>query len=106
MFLSNTTLFYLMVEVYWHLLPKVQLHVSALDNSHLQVVRESLESSYTRFNMGCVQWECGRWGWHENSYVSWRLGFSSGDHSHGRSLKLFIPINNYANFLHFSLVHI
>jgi len=36
------------------LLPKVQLHVSALDNSHLQVVRESLESSYTRFNMGCV----------------------------------------------------
>ena len=28
------------------LLPKVQLHVSALDNSHLQVVHESLESSY------------------------------------------------------------
>jgi hypothetical protein len=39
------------------LLPKVQLHVSALDNSHLQVVYESLESSYTRFIMGCVQ--CG-----------------------------------------------
>jgi len=33
-----------MVEVYLHLLPKVQLHVSALDNSHLQVVHESLES--------------------------------------------------------------
>jgi len=33
MFLSNTTLFYLMVEVYLHLLPKVQLHVSAFDNS-------------------------------------------------------------------------
>jgi len=29
------------------LLPKVQPHVSALDNSHLQVVHESLESSYT-----------------------------------------------------------
>ena len=29
------------------LLPKVQLHVSALDSSHLQVVHESLESSYT-----------------------------------------------------------
>ena len=42
------------------LLPKVQLHVSALENSHLQVVRESLESSYTRFNMGSVQWGCGR----------------------------------------------
>jgi len=41
------------------LLPKVQLHVSALNNSHLQVARESLESSYTRFNMGCVQWRCG-----------------------------------------------
>ena len=52
MILSNTTLFYLMVEVYLHLLPKVQLHVSAFDNSHLQVVHESLESSYTRFNMG------------------------------------------------------
>ena len=35
------------------ILPKVQLHVSALDNSHLQVVYESLESSYTRFNTGC-----------------------------------------------------
>ena len=37
------------------LLPKVQLHVSAPDNSHLQVVHESLKSSYTRLNMGCVQ---------------------------------------------------
>jgi len=48
MFLPNTTLFYLMVEVYLHLLPKVQLHVTAFDNNHLQVVHESLESSYTR----------------------------------------------------------
>jgi len=55
MFLSNTTLFYVMVEVCLHLLPKVQLHVSALDTSLLQVLQESLESSYTRFNMGCVQ---------------------------------------------------
>ena len=60
MFLSNTALFYLMVEVYLYLLPKVQLRASALDYSHLQVVHESLESSYTRFNMGCVQWGCGR----------------------------------------------
>ena len=36
------------------LLPKVQLHVSALDNSHLHVVHESLESIYTRFNTDCV----------------------------------------------------
>ena len=27
------------------------------NNSHLQVVHESLENSYTRFNMGCVP--CG-----------------------------------------------
>jgi len=73
MLLSNTTLFYLMVEVYLHLLPEVQLHVSALDNSHLQVVHEPLESSSTRFNMGCVQWGCGRRGGREISYVSWTL---------------------------------
>jgi len=60
MFQANTTLFYLMVEVYLHLLSKV-LHVSALNNSHLQVVHGSLESSYTRFNMDCVQWWYGRW---------------------------------------------
>jgi len=59
--------------VYLHLLPKVQLHVSALDNNHLQVVHESLESSHTRFNMGCVQWAFGGWGGYEISYVSWRL---------------------------------
>ena len=63
-----------MIEVYLHLIPKVQLHVSAPDNSHLQVVHESLESSYTRFNMGCVRWGCGGRGGHEISYVSWTLG--------------------------------
>jgi len=52
---SNTNLFYFMVEMYLHLLPKVQLHVSALDNSHLQVVHESLESRCTRFNTERVQ---------------------------------------------------
>jgi len=46
-----------MVDVYLHLLPKAQLHVSALDNSHLQVAHESLESSYTRFYKGlCTVW--------------------------------------------------
>jgi len=43
-----------MVQMYLYLQPKLQLHVSALDNSHLQVVHESLECSYTRFNMCCV----------------------------------------------------
>ena len=55
MFLSNTTILFDGRGVFI-LLRKVQLHVSALGNSRLQVVHESLESSYTRFNMGCVQW--------------------------------------------------
>ena len=76
MFLSNTTLFYFMVEVYLHLLPKVQLHVSALGNSHLQFVHEPLESSYARFNMGCVQWGCGRCGGHFCSPHLSRLNFT------------------------------
>jgi len=38
------------------LVPKVQVHVSALDHRHFQVVHESLQSSYTRFNMDCY---CG-----------------------------------------------
>ena len=37
MFLSNTTLFY--GRAVFTLLPKVQLHVSVLDNRHLQVLR-------------------------------------------------------------------
>jgi len=45
-----------MVKMYLYLLPKVQLHVSAPDKSHLQVVHESLENSYTKFNMVCVQY--------------------------------------------------
>jgi len=58
-----------MVEVYLHLLPKVQLHILAFDNSQLKVVHESLESSYTRFNMDCEQWGCGRWGGHDIWWV-------------------------------------
>ena len=42
-FLCNTTLFD--GGGVFTLLFKVQLHVSALDNSHLQVVHESLEST-------------------------------------------------------------
>ena len=57
MFLSNTTSFD--GRGVFTLLPKVQLHVSALDNSHLQIVHESLESIYTRFNRGCVHLGCG-----------------------------------------------
>ena len=58
MFLSNTTCLFDGRGVFTSL-PKVQLHISALDNNHLQVVHESLKSSYTKFNMGCVQWGFG-----------------------------------------------
>jgi hypothetical protein len=55
------------------MLPTVQLHVSALKNIHLQVVHESLESSYTRFIMGCVQFDVGdEVG--TRSRMSWRSG--------------------------------
>ena len=66
-----------MVEMYLHLLPKIQLHVSALNNSHLQVAHESLESSYTRFNMDCVQWGCMwemRWARDVGDEVGTRCG--------------------------------
>ena len=72
MFLSNTT-YFIWCRGLFTLLPKIKLHVSALDNNHLQVVNEFLESSYIRFNMGCVQWGCGGRVGHEISYVSWRL---------------------------------
>jgi len=45
-----------MVDVYLHYYIRYNYMFWALDNSHLQVVHESLESSYKRFNMGCVQW--------------------------------------------------
>jgi len=52
-----------MVEVYLHLLPKVQLYVSAFDNSHLQVVHEILSKQlyvayYGLYTVG--MWEM-RW---------------------------------------------
>jgi len=45
-----------MVEVYIVLLHKVQLHVSALDNGHLQVVHEILSKQLYRAITGCIQW--------------------------------------------------
>ena len=45
------------------------------NNSHLQVVHESLGNSYTRkliWAVYSVVWE--GWGGYEISYVSWRLG--------------------------------
>ena len=45
-----------MVEVYIVLLHKVQLHVSALVNGHLQVVHEILSKQLYETYVGCVQW--------------------------------------------------
>ena len=41
------------------LLHKVQLHVSALDNGHLQVVHEILSKQYTRFIWAVYRGEVG-----------------------------------------------
>jgi len=52
------------------LLHKVQLHVSALDNGHLQVVHEIPSKQLYETYMGCIQWGGRRRGGHEISYVS------------------------------------
>ena len=39
-----------------YLLHKVQLHVSALDDGHLQVVHEMLSKQLYETYMGCIQW--------------------------------------------------
>jgi len=36
--------------------------------------RQNLVRSYTILIMGYILWGCWRWGGHEISYVSWRLG--------------------------------
>ena len=48
-----------MVEVYVILLHKLQVHVSALDISHLQVVHEILSKQLYETYMGCIQGEVG-----------------------------------------------
>ena len=44
------------------------------NNSHLQVVLESLGRVIQEINMGCVQCGVVGWGGYEILYVSWRLG--------------------------------
>ena len=43
-----------MVGVYTAFLHKVQLHVSALDNGHLQVVHEIIIKQLYKIYMGCI----------------------------------------------------
>ena len=64
------TQIYLMLEVYIILLLKVQLHVSALNNGHLQVVHDILSKQLYETYMGCIQWGGRGRGGHEISYVS------------------------------------
>jgi len=66
-----------MVGVYivFHL-HKVQLHVSALDNGHLQVVHEILSKQLYKTYIGCIHGAGRRGGGHEISCMSevWVLG--------------------------------
>jgi len=55
LYLSNITLFD-GSGIYIVLLHKVQLHVSALDNDHLQVVHEILSKQLCGAIMGCIRW--------------------------------------------------
>jgi hypothetical protein len=58
-----TQLVYLMVEVYLHYYLRYNYMFRLSNNSHLQFVYESLESSYTIFNMEYVQLWCrAHWG--------------------------------------------
>ena len=61
---------YLMVDVYMIILHKVQLHVSAPDNSHLQVVHEILGKQLYKTCMDCIQWGGRSRGGYEILYVS------------------------------------
>ena len=45
-----------MVEICVELLHKVQLHVSALDDDHLQVENENLSKQLYSSYVGCIQW--------------------------------------------------
>ena len=69
MYLSTTTLFDGR-GVYIAVLHKVQLHVSALDNGHLQVVHEILSKQLYETWLGCIEWGGMRRGGHETSYIS------------------------------------
>ena len=57
-----------MVEEYILLLYKVQLHVSVLDNGHLQVVHEIISKQVIRDYIGCIQWVGGEVGTRSRMY--------------------------------------
>jgi len=59
MYCTCLTQLYSMVYIYiyiWYILHKVQLHVLALDNGHLQVVYEIISMQLYKTDMGCIQW--------------------------------------------------
>jgi hypothetical protein len=59
-----------MVGVHIVFLHKVQLHVSALDNGHLQVVHEIIIKQLYKTYMGCIRGAGRRGGGHEILYMS------------------------------------
>jgi len=54
-YLSNTIIF--IVKYIKYFLHKVQLHVSALDNGHLQDINEVLIKQFYKTYMGCLYGE-------------------------------------------------
>jgi len=73
MYLSNTTLYdgrYISIIYYI----RYNYMFRCLTMAIFRLYMKYLISSYKRLIMGCLQWGGRRWGGHEISYVSWRLG--------------------------------
>jgi len=73
MYLSNTTLFdgRAIFSIYYISYNYV---FQRLTVAIFRLYMKFLVSSCTRLIMGCIPWRGRRWGGHEISYVSWRLG--------------------------------
>ena len=90
MYLSNTTLFdgRDIPSVYYI---RYNYMFRSLTMAIFRFHMKYLVSSYTRLNMGCIQWGGKRWGGHEISYMSWRLG---GVGTWGFCYYMYIWVNN------------
>jgi len=90
MYLSNTTLFdgRGISSIYYIRYNYMFRHLTM---AIFRLYIKYLVSSYTRLNMGCIQWGGRSWGGHEFSYVSWKL---RGVGTRGICYCMYIWVNN------------
>ena len=89
---TGLTQLYLLVNIKYFV-HKVQLHVSALDNGHLQVVRQILIKQLYKTYMGCLYGVGRGLSGHEVVYLSERLssvGYMMGPCCYQNMCKLII----------------